>query len=95
VFDSCILLCSFCRYGTKWPPTSCIYLEHYSILQDPFEYEDSDALNVAVSGAEIPDLLNQTTNLRNQLKELNEVSNSYQLAYVWDRKIPLSAQWQK
>lgn len=51
-------------------------------MQDPFEYEDSDALNVAVSGAEIPDLLNQTTNLRNQLKELNEVSNSYQLAYV-------------
>ena len=49
-------------------------------MQDPFEYEDSDALNVAVSGAKIPDLLNQTTNLRNQLKELNEVSNSYQLA---------------
>jgi len=41
-------------------------------LEDRFVYEDSDALNVAVTGAEIPDLLDQTTNLRNQLKELNE-----------------------
>ena len=49
-----------------------------NILEFQYQYEDSDVLNVAVSGAKIRDLPNEIANLTNQLQELNDVcTNSH------------------
>ena len=43
-----------------------------------YQYDDSDVLNVAVTGAKIRDLPSEIANLTNQLQELNDVcTNSH------------------
>ena len=43
-----------------------------------YQYEDSDVLNVAVTGAKIRNLSSEIANLTNQLQELNNVcTNSH------------------
>ena len=44
-----------------------------NIMNLQYQYEDSDVLNVAVTGAKIRHLPSEITNLRNQLQELNDV----------------------
>lgn len=44
-----------------------------NILEFQYQYEDSDVLNMAVSGAKTCNLTREATNLVNQLRKLNDV----------------------